>query len=84
MELITGVNMTQQLEQQKIHEKTVELLYMMDSSDNPLMTAAILVDSLISLIDQTRDEHLLSCVVSYLNEWLVAWAGTRQCPSRSL
>jgi hypothetical protein len=65
-----GIDMTEQVERQKIHHKTVELSYMMNSSDNPLMTAAVLVESLIALIEQAKDEHLLSCVVSYLNEWL--------------
>jgi len=37
--------MTEQLERQMIHDKTVELLYMMNSTDNPLMTAAVLVES---------------------------------------
>jgi hypothetical protein len=60
--------MTEQLERQMIHDKTVELLYMMNSSDNPLMTAAVLVEALTALIEETKVEHLLSSVVSYLNE----------------
>jgi len=52
--------MTEQLERQMIHDKTVELLYMMNSSDNPLMTAAVLVEALTALIEETKVEHLLS------------------------
>ena len=64
------MNTPEQLDRQKIQDKTAGVLYLMDASDNPLMTAAVLVESLIALIEQTKDEHLLSCVVSYLNGWI--------------